>query len=790
MHRTRMAVGIALLLVVASSGIAFSQPVALPAGLDETSPGHRPAPARLLNQLPIGDVAPPHADDSFPPLENGLRAVWTELAPPRREGHSILYVPRDDRFIVIGQRADALWELRTRPEAAWSHLPTAGRAPAQCQAAVFDAEAHRAIVLGQDAAGRTGLWELRLAGRAQWKRLSDAPDTPSNGSAMAFDPNARRVLIAGSDGVWSVDVVSGEALQQVATIPLEERARLQSSAVFDDRRNTLLLVDDVGRLYRLDLSGEPVWAGTTEGFAYSSYFHSVCLMLDRSTDEAIVIEGGQGTIVAVSLATGEIRTLTSQDRMPFDTRSSFAAAFDPIARDVLVHGGAIWCRMQVSDMVGWNVDAGGWRTIGPEGGFHRWNFKSVIDPIRDRLLMYFAKERFGGPDDDVQILDLGSPHAGLRTLPAMAGSEQEWTPALPGDVYFDTKRDRAFLLGRENETGPVRMFRTTTTGGSDWKSAPLGGGGPTDINVLFHDEEKDRLIVAEGPFVLTFVGSDRLWELALSTLEWRRLEYRGKPLPFHYGKVFYDARRKAAWFTLLGDSVYKMHFESEPVTTTGYEIENGYLVYPFSPRLHDDVHQRILGFSIPPAWGVAREPQLHSNIVTLELSPQPRWVRHATEGPNPGLRGDYTFALDRKRDRLIIHGGYDDECLYFTESYALSLQGLGPGRGTHRAEVPETQVLDKAAEPLGAAFHLKTSWPGATASGPLEVRFSLPAADPARLDLIDLQGRRIAGREVRAGASGQGRITLSETALLKPGVYFVRLQQGGVQKTARIAVLQ
>ncbi len=67
--------------------------------------------------------------------------------------------------------------------------------------------------------------------------------------------------------------------------------------------------------------------------------------------------------------------------------------------------------------------------------------------------------------------------------------------------------------------------------------------------------------------------------------------------------------------------------------------------------------------------------------------------------------------------------------------------------------------------------------------------FVLPSDGPARLDLLDLGGRRIAHREVGAMGAGRHAIDLGEGAVLAPGLYLVRLQQGTFTRTRRLVVL-
>jgi hypothetical protein len=60
----------------------------------------------------------------------------------------------------------------------------------------------------------------------------------------------------------------------------------------------------------------------------------------------------------------------------------------------------------------------------------------------------------------------------------------------------------------------------------------------------------------------------------------------------------------------------------------------------------------------------------------------------------------------------------------------------------------------------------------------LMLSFSLPSAEPAMLELFDLGGRRLFGREVGSLGAGQHRLDMGAGAALRAGVYVLRLTQG------------
>jgi hypothetical protein len=74
--------------------------------------------------------------------------------------------------------------------------------------------------------------------------------------------------------------------------------------------------------------------------------------------------------------------------------------------------------------------------------------------------------------------------------------------------------------------------------------------------------------------------------------------------------------------------------------------------------------------------------------------------------------------------------------------------------------------------------------------GAVTASFSLPSNAPARLDLVDLAGRLVTTRDVGSLGPGNHVIALTEGARLPPGVYRLRLSQGGVTRIASVVVIR
>lgn len=79
-------------------------------------------------------------------------------------------------------------------------------------------------------------------------------------------------------------------------------------------------------------------------------------------------------------------------------------------------------------------------------------------------------------------------------------------------------------------------------------------------------------------------------------------------------------------------------------------------------------------------------------------------------------------------------------------------------------------------------------------SGATTIRFRLPSASPARLDVFDARGGRVAHRSLPAMAAGWQSLSLERGALggraLPNGTYYYRVEAAGASVTGRMVVLR
>lgn len=129
-----------------------------------------------------------------------------------------------------------------------------------------------------------------------------------------------------------------------------------------------------------------------------------------------------------------------------------------------------------------------------------------------------------------------------------------------------------------------------------------------------------------------------------------------------------------------------------------------------------------------------------------------------------------------------------------TGRYAFEDRDVRPGtRYAYRLRFGEGAAAILAGEVEVAtpalAFALEPPRPNPTA-GDLVVSFTLPVSAPARLELLDVSGRRMRVRALDQPAPGRHTLDLSRGADLPAGIYWVRLTQGARAVATRAVVLR
>jgi len=101
----------------------------------------------------------------------------------------------------------------------------------------------------------------------------------------------------------------------------------------------------------------------------------------------------------------------------------------------------------------------------------------------------------------------------------------------------------------------------------------------------------------------------------------------------------------------------------------------------------------------------------------------------------------------------------------------------------------ETFVGEGWATAEAPVLALAGARPNPAVGGALTVAFTLPSAEAANLELIDVSGRRLVARDVGSLGPGAHSVNLAEGTRIPPGIYLLRLSEAGERLTSRVAVL-
>ena len=88
------------------------------------------------------------------------------------------------------------------------------------------------------------------------------------------------------------------------------------------------------------------------------------------------------------------------------------------------------------------------------------------------------------------------------------------------------------------------------------------------------------------------------------------------------------------------------------------------------------------------------------------------------------------------------------------------------------------------------AFALEGVRPNPASGRGLHVALALPTGAAARLELLDVSGRRVLARDVGSLGVGRHTVNLAAGRSVAPGLYWVRLTQGANRQTTRVAVIE
>jgi hypothetical protein len=751
----------------------------------------------------------------------GEGSAWTEVhplgeAPPPRMQAAIMFDPVGDRMVVWGGRSSEYdldlmtdtWALELARNPVWTRVESS-RAPgvySQASAAYDPWNRRMLLHVGRIVPTAYGgqefkedVWALTLSEPMRWDSLPAPPGLRGYTSHVALVDPIHRELITGCGTVAS---------------PVE--------------------------LWALSLQGPPTWRSyATTGGAPGDL--SVYAMV--SPERGSVIQFGPQASHELSLATVAWTSFSASEPAVFPPRRAFASiGIDQAAAAVLVFGGYDWwCR---EDLYRFALDSDTkvWEGLAVSGGppncvltpEREWLHGTIVyDPSRNRLLQFFGSELDRRALDQVWTLPL---------VPPWTWSRLEITGPTPSgrfdySLMFDPVRNRVLLFGGASRANPLDDFPddrsdlwALSLDSLRWTQLPIPAGPDARRTAtMLYDERRDRLLLLGGvrsTFRDTWPLFDA-WTLPLGEAQpaWSRMESalpttqpavldanRDRLLLWDQGSKLWSQKlsQQGPWqpLPMLGEWPVQRAFASvtfdpqrDQLVTFGgaaYESENG---------LRADLH--ALHFSRPVAVellsGEHWRPGATLKVAILsspDFSPDSVIAATVTLAGAHPLGEAETHARHGKRD--VNGDGRPDLVLEFAG------HSLKPAPGDTvlvlMGETPNFEILGRAvlkttgARPRGdqqsmvppaalgssSELALKVSSP---AMGGLTLRCTLPSDAPARIEVFDIAGRRVAVRQLGGPHPGTQALTITEAAL-RPGVFLVRLAQAGHSVVTRAVLVK
>jgi hypothetical protein len=247
-------------------------------------------------------------------------------------------------------------------------------------------------------------------------------------------------------------------------------------------------------------------------------------------------------------------------------------------------------------------------------------------------------------------------------------------------------------------------------------------------------------------------------------------EYVGSQVAHGYPAYSYTAPTTSD--SVPGSNPYTLFMvEAEKLSTGEYwssEPDSGYSVDNLPPGPPAPVAAVYSGGATHLHWGVSGEADFA--MYRLYRGGSADFV------PSPGNL--VTTQPDTGYADVGAAGGY----------YKLSAVDAHGNESLFALVTPATTAGISDGGPL--AFALEGVRPNPTKGNGFNVAFALPTGAAARLELLDMSGRRVLAREVGSLGAGPHTVNLAEGRKVAPGLYWVRLVQGANRRATRVAVIE
>ena len=402
--------------------------------------------------------------------------AWSALspagtAPTGRRGHAAVYEPIGQKVLVFGgydgtYRAD-VHSLSLSGDIAWTAISPAGIVPEgrYASASILDGARNRLLVCGGDDGPnrRQDTWALALGDDPAWSDATpSAWPTARWGHASAYDSRGGRMLVVGGDealvsginDVWALSLGAEPAWSSIATQGGAPSGRRQHTAIYDPRRDRLIVFGGFDGALRndtwaLSLRAPFQWIPLAPMGSLPTARRGHAAVYDAARDRMLVFGGYDGgylsDVWSLSLSGAPAWTkLTANVAQP-SPRYAACAIIDP-ARDRLVIFGGDTGPARVNDS--WALPLGlgsaSWAPIETvERPGVRAGHSGVYDPARDRFVIFGGYDGYSTFLNDAWALSFEGTPAWIDLAPA---------GVIPPGRYFhsgvhDPSGDRLVVFG-------------------------------------------------------------------------------------------------------------------------------------------------------------------------------------------------------------------------------------------------------------------------------------------------------------------------------------------------------
>lgn len=774
-------------------------------------------------------------------------------APPElsaRYGPTAVHDAANDRLLVFGgydgiQQRNDVWQLPLSGPQVWTRLVPDGEAPTgrSFHVAVYDATNRRMIVFGgyngdgdsNEFLGDT--WQLTLSGHPAWSRLEFMQPTPAprNLAGATVDVLRNRlVLFGGWNGIFLNDVwtlpLSGTAEWSPIGASSPPSPRREVSIAYDGANDRIVTFGGndgtrLGDMWALPLSGAPQWQALDTAtpppprYGHSTVYDAVSgrVVLFAGLD-ALPADGQHSRTVWAYEKDSETWTeLAISDRARTRVRN-YSLIRDPVSSLLLMFGGET-PRLS-NGLHSFNPVTAAWGTVKPESPSSiptpRYAHRAVWDAARDRMLV------FGGYDGAFRN-DLWE----FRPRPVPVWTELHPGGPLPpprfaGGLVLDAERDRLIAFGGyrtiTNPTPPptdvpvvmndLWALPLSGPGALTWQALEPAGTAPTARwgHVMVLDGPRDRVLVFGGGETSdSALGDLYSLNLASDPPMWNLLVSQDSPpgRVIHAGVI--DPDRDAlvifggfggnpptflddVWIYPLAGLPWTEMSDTSPRPSARDAIQAAY----------DPVGRRII---VPAGWGSAGYPSdtwalawhqpvpAQASLVEAHATPDRVrlvWFVRDSDGTvvtvwRRDSAGEWQSRGDIVRDDAN-RATFEDRNVTPGVTYSYRLEFRGRVATAFGGEVAVTVPSAHRLELAGAR-------PNPTTSEALEVAFSLSRRGTARLELLDVAGRRMAWRDLGELGAGSHRASFQRESLA-PGLYVIRFAAEQRVLTARVMVIR